>query len=78
MCVCVFSNHIGPSLQDNSISVCRYRSTLMDLHDLITIATGQLTSAAQTDTKSRKQLEVVKVKESKTFSTGFCLKHRML
>lgn len=52
----------------------------MDLHDLITIATGQLTSAVQTDPKSRKQLEVVKVKseESKSFSTGLCLKHRML
>lgn len=26
-CVCVFSNHIGPSLQDNGTSVCRCRST---------------------------------------------------
>ncbi len=44
-CVCVFSDHIGPSLRDNSISVCRHRSTLMDLHHLITVATGQYTSA---------------------------------
>lgn len=44
-CVCVSSNHIGPSLPDNSISVRRYRSTLMDLHHLITTATGQYTSA---------------------------------
>lgn len=45
VCVCVFSNHIGPSLQDNNISVCRYGSTLMDLHHLITVAAGQFTSA---------------------------------
>lgn len=67
MCVYLcFPVPIGPSLRDNSISVCRYRSTLMDLHDLISTATGLLTSTEQTDPKSRKQLEVVKVKRVKS------------